>query len=288
MKRENRNAMIFLLGLIVGIVMLGLVAYTNDIGTPADSTTVTLPLLSSDSLTLGSVPPATAPSDTDPALTDPEETTEDSTAGTTAPVTAPPSTVTDRETEPPATETETESETYWWEVEESVDITFEEEPYVPFEPPLIYDLMGIPSTPKGYFKSYTSYKALGTNTPQWKNIQCHPDAYTDPNGLRKVGNYYCVAMGSFYTRRLGDLFEITTESGTFRVIITDFKSDRHTDANHQYGSSTGCMVEFYVDIQKLPDLARKMGNISYVYPSFFGYITQVAYIGNYFDLYPTA
>ena len=285
MKHENRNAMLTLLCLCLGAIVLIVFGFLKEDSLSASETTDPGSSILSSEPT--AEPPVTSdtdkrPSDTTESL--PPDTLPDTEGPTNTETTVPP--VTTRppvtvDTEPPE---DTVSETYWWEVQESVEVSFEEEPYEPYEPPLIYDLLGTPEN-KGFFKSYTAYTALGTNTPQWKLIQCHENAYTDPNGLRKVGNYYCVAMGSFYTRRLGDLFEITTQSGTFRVIITDFKSDRHTNETHQYGSSTGCMVEFYVDIQKLPSLARKMGNISYVYPSFYGYVTSVAYIGNYFDLY---
>ncbi|MBE6636266.1 MAG: hypothetical protein E7618_00500 [Ruminococcaceae bacterium] len=286
MKHENRNAMLTLLCLCLGAILLVIFGFANEDSLSAsDTTDRSSSLLSSEPTAEPPVTPNTDERPSDTTDTEPPDTIPDTTDRPIGPVTTEPPTT----TKPPVTDTtkdteDTVSETYWWQLQESVEVSFEEEPYDPYEPPLIYDLLDTPEN-KGYFKSYTAYTALGTNTPQWKQIQCHENAYTDPNGLRKVGNYYCVAMGSFYTRRLGDLFEITTQSGVFRVIITDFKSDRHTNETHQYGSSTGCMVEFYVDIQKLPSLARKMGNVSYVYPSFYGYVTSVAYIGNYFDLY---
>ena len=94
------------------------------------------------------------------------------------------------------------------------------------------------------FKSYTNYRLLSRKSSQWKKIQTI--AYSDSNGLRKVDNYYCVAMGSYYTKTLGDLFRITTDTGNiFDVIITDFKADRHTNSTHQYTKRNSCIVEFY-------------------------------------------
>ena len=138
-----------------------------------------------------------------------------------------------------------------------------------------------PST-DGSFKSYTNYKLLNHRSPQWTKIQCNENAYTDENGLRKVGEYYCVAMGSYYTKTLGDLFEIQTEYGSFKVIICDFKSDTHTDVNNQYTLHNGCVVEFYVDTVTLHPTAKKMGNISYVNDNFKGKIVAVNKLGNYF------
>ena len=134
----------------------------------------------------------------------------------------------------------------------------------------------------GEFKSYTNYQLLNHNSPQWTQIQCHPDAYTDINGLRKVGEYYCVAMGSYYAERLGDLFEIQTEGGSFKVIICDFKADVHTDINNQYTINNGCMVEFYVDMSAFSSYHQNLGNVSYVDVNFQGKILSVSKLGNYF------
>lgn len=135
----------------------------------------------------------------------------------------------------------------------------------------------------GAFKSYTNYKLLNKESSQWNKIQCHNNAYTDENGLRKIDEYYCVAMGSYYTKTLGDLFEIKTESGMFAVIICDFKADKHTDVKNQYTLRNGCMVEFYVDINTLNNTAKHMGDISYVSDNFKGKIISITKLGNYFE-----
>ena len=131
------------------------------------------------------------------------------------------------------------------------------------------------------FKSYTNYKMLNRKSSQWLKVQTI--AYTGEYGLRKVDDYYCVAMGSYYTRRVGDLFRITLETGySFEVIITDFKSDRHTDKNHQYTKSNNCIVEFYVDYNTFDRKARSSGSISSI-PQFAGMIVNIEPLGNYFD-----
>ena len=134
----------------------------------------------------------------------------------------------------------------------------------------------------GEFKSYTNYQLLNHNSPQWTQIQCHPDAYTDINGLRKVGEYYCVAMGSYYAEQLGDIFEIQTEYGSFKVIICDFKDDCHTDVNNQYTISNGCVVEFYVDMGTFSSYHQSLGDVSYVDTNFQGKILSVIKLGSYF------
>lgn len=121
-----------------------------------------------------------------------------------------------------------------------------------------------------HFKSYTNYKCLSRSSAQWK---LQKKAYTDKNGLRKIGDDYLVAMGSYYTKHLGDRFRITLSTGkTFTVRICDFKANKDTNSTHQY-TANGCMIEFYVD-SNLNSKARQMGDISYI-KGFKGNITKV-------------
>ena len=140
----------------------------------------------------------------------------------------------------------------------------------------------VPDVPSD-FKTYTEYTKLRKDYPQWTQVQAI--AYTDENGLRKVDNYYCVAMGSYYTDTVGDLFRIITEDGnTFDVIITDFKADRDTNpSTHQYTVLNYCIVEFYVDVDLLPSKARRTGTISSI-EDFSGRVIGIQRLGNYFEL----
>lgn len=134
----------------------------------------------------------------------------------------------------------------------------------------------------GSFKSYTNYKLLNKKSPQWKKIQSI--AYTDNNGLRKVDKYYCVAMGSFYSKKLGDTFKITTENGSFYIIICDFKDDDDTDNSNRYTKENGCITEFYVDNKKLSPKVKRMGSVSYASDKFKGKIKKIEKLENYFSI----
>lgn len=110
------------------------------------------------------------------------------------------------------------------------------------------------------FKSYMSYKAI-TNTAS-KQYKMQREAYTDNNGLRKIGEYYCVAMGTYYGN-LGDKFYVETNQGnSWKVIISDIKSDAHTDSTHRYTISNGCMMEFIVDTGALPYSVKNSGTVN--------------------------
>ena len=124
------------------------------------------------------------------------------------------------------------------------------------------------------FKSYTYYTMIDRKSSQW---EFQKEAYTDENGLRKINDNFLVAVGSYYSDNLGDIFEITTSTGNvFKVIICDFKSDLHTDSTHRYTPTNGnnSLLEFYVDKNTLNSTAKTRGNISYI-NGFDGSITSI-------------
>lgn len=131
------------------------------------------------------------------------------------------------------------------------------------------------------FKAFMDYRYItDTTSDQWELSQI---AYTDEYGLRKVDDYYCVAMGSYYSENVGDKFEITLENGNkFNVIIGDLKQDCHTDATNQYtpvydnnGNFYGAnVIEFIVDDNVIDEMVLTLGTISY-YEQFEGNITNI-------------
>ena len=111
----------------------------------------------------------------------------------------------------------------------------------------------------GSFKSYTDYRCLSRSSAQWK---LQEQAYTDENGLRKIGDAYLVAMGSYYGTTLGTKYSVTLSNGnSFTVMLCDFKDNRHTDGNNQVCLYNGSVIEFYVESDKMPSIVRQMGSV---------------------------
>lgn len=121
------------------------------------------------------------------------------------------------------------------------------------------------------FKCYMDYLAItSTTSTQYKMQQI---AYTDENGLRKIDEYYCVAMGTYYGK-CGDKFYVETDEGnSWKVIISDVKSDLHTNETKQFSRSNGCMMEFLVDLSVLPNEVAIKGTVNDL--GFSGYITYL-------------
>lgn len=116
------------------------------------------------------------------------------------------------------------------------------------------------------FKSYMSYRAItNTESAQWA---LQKKCTTDDNGLRKCGDDYVIAVGSYYSKHIGERFRITLDTGeSFTAVVGDFKADVHTDNSHKYtpmSDGRKNVVEFVVDTKKLNAKAKKMGDISYI------------------------
>nr|DAP55405.1 MAG TPA: protein of unknown function (DUF4083) [Caudoviricetes sp.] len=124
------------------------------------------------------------------------------------------------------------------------------------------------------FKSYMDYRTI-TNKGSYA-YQLQKQAITDENGLRKINDYYCVAMGTRYGK-VGDKLYIETDEGAhWNVILADIKSDKHTDSTHSYTLSNGCMMEFIVDTRKMPTHIKHSGTVNGL--GFQGKITVVKHI----------
>ena len=125
------------------------------------------------------------------------------------------------------------------------------------------------------FKSYMDYRTIiNTSSTQYKMQQ---EAYTDENGLRKIGEHFCVAMGTYYGN-LGDILCVETDKGaSWTVILSDVKSDVHTDSTHRYTVSNHCMMEFIVDTLAMSTSVKRSGTVNSL--GFQGKICYIEKIG---------
>ena len=126
------------------------------------------------------------------------------------------------------------------------------------------------------FMAYMDYRCItDTTTIQWEMQQ---QAYTDENGLRKIGDDYCIALGSYYTNyQCGLRFKITlTNDYSFTGIIADLKDDKHTDKQtHTHITKNGNVIEFIIDDEVMPKEALKLGNLGWYYENLNGQIKTI-------------
>ena len=119
-------------------------------------------------------------------------------------------------------------------------------------------------------KTSPAYAVLNSGTYRGVTYKTTTDETT---GIRMVGEYYCAALGTFYGTTKGTKYKVTLDTGkTFKIILCDTKSIRHTDKKHQYAKKNKDVVEFYVDRTKIP--AGVNGNYNRLEP-FHGKIQSI-------------
>lgn len=136
------------------------------------------------------------------------------------------------------------------------------------------------------FKSYMDYRYITNKASDQYKLQL--SAWTDNMGLRRVDDYYLVAMGTYYSDNIGDKFRITLENGnTFDVMIGDVKADIHTDNSNMYspvyntdGSfKSANVIEFIIDKQVISKKVKLWGDVS-AYDEFAGNIVKIERISD--------
>ena len=126
------------------------------------------------------------------------------------------------------------------------------------------------------FKAYMDYRTITDTTS--KQYEMQQNAWTGMDGVRRIGDDICVAMGTYYAKECGARFEITLDTGkTFNVIVSDIKADKDTDETNRYTmhgeNPKACVIEFIVDVDELGDTSRDTGDVSY--SNFKGEVTKI-------------
>lgn len=128
-------------------------------------------------------------------------------------------------------------------------------------------------------KTFMSYKAItDRSSRQWALQQ---EAETNQYGFREIDGKYLIALGTYYSDHAGAMFRITLENGTvFEAITGDVKDNQDTDSKNQHRN--GNLVEFIVDVPKMAESARLMGDVSYTPGAGLnGPVKSIEYLGEY-------
>ncbi len=103
---------------------------------------------------------------------------------------------------------------------------------------------------KSWNFTYMAYTKVTTqNSAQYKFLYNNDLCYTDPlTGIRMSQGRYCIAVGSFYTTKIGQKIDLVLTNGEIiKCILGDCKSDVHTDPTHRFHAIDGSVAEFVVD-----------------------------------------
>jgi hypothetical protein len=111
-------------------------------------------------------------------------------------------------------------------------------------------------------KTFMGYKTITDKKSEQYALQ--QDAYTDSEGFRRIDDRYCVAIGTAFGVKAGQLFDATLENGTtIKCIVGDIKKEFDTDSTNVF-TTNGCCLEFIVDTKKLyGTIVMKRGDCSF-------------------------
>lgn len=128
--------------------------------------------------------------------------------------------------------------------------------------------------PHSDFKTWEDYRCISdTNSKQYE-LQKY--AYTGEYGIRKIDDYYLVAMGSAYAHYIGEKIELKLSTGkTIKVMIGDFKQDKHTDEYNSAGIDNNDIIEFIVDQNITPSEVWLIGSYNVIFK---GTVDEIRYI----------
>ncbi len=121
------------------------------------------------------------------------------------------------------------------------------------------------ASPRNTFKSYMDYRCIRSRSSMQYKLQ-RKAVTNKKNGLRMINGRYCIALGSYYTRKIGAKVDLVMSSGkVVKCITADMKADRDTINNHRQHPD-GSVAEFVVDTRMLSKKVRRMGDVSYTGP----------------------
>ena len=106
----------------------------------------------------------------------------------------------------------------------------------------------------------------------------------DPNGVKR----YCIALEPMWAGGrsvdIGRCIDILMTNGsTLHCVLCDCKRTEKSWKKEGWYGSQGELIEFIVDMDKLPDKPRLNGDISYVGPEFEGGITSITVLDLYIE-----
>lgn len=134
------------------------------------------------------------------------------------------------------------------------------------------------STSKNSFKSYESGSCITNNTNIAQGSLKRKWKLDKKTGIYMVGDRYCVAVGSYYTNKIGTKLDLILktngETHVLKCILADGKADKDTVNNHSVHKD-GSVAEFVVNMSYLPRKAKQMGDVSYVSKKFSGSASKI-------------
>ena len=114
-------------------------------------------------------------------------------------------------------------------------------------------------------KTYMYCSAVTDKTSDQYNFLYSGYCYTDPNGLIKYNNRYCIAIGTGYTQQIGDRVTLVLADGRIlRCVVGALKAPVHTDSSNRYDVADGSVAEFIVDKKVFNGVKDGSGTVNFI------------------------
>ena len=127
------------------------------------------------------------------------------------------------------------------------------------------------------FKSYEDADCI-TDSTKLAQGRLKKKYHLDKSGVYIVEDRYCIAVGSYYTKKIGVKIDLVLSHNgrkhTLKCITADSKADKDTIYNHRIHKD-GSVAEFVVNTNSLSKKTRLMGDISYAGKQFKGKIIKI-------------
>lgn len=113
------------------------------------------------------------------------------------------------------------------------------------------------------FKSFMPYDAITDTSSIQYQIQ-NSFAYTGNYGIRQIEGRYCVALGSAIECSIGTYIDLILSNGiSIPCVLSDQKSDEHTQSDRLTTAVNGCVSEFLIDNASLDNKIKYSGDVSF-------------------------
>jgi len=130
------------------------------------------------------------------------------------------------------------------------------------------------------FQPYMDYHHITDETSSAYAVTRSDNAYVDEYGMLRYSlkedqfsidgkDDFVIALGTFYksSEKCGERFLIVTSTGMYTATTGDTKDGKHTDQYHMFSShckgTKAGLIEWLVDVDKLEDLPKRAGSITY-------------------------
>lgn len=117
----------------------------------------------------------------------------------------------------------------------------------------------LPAGSTGGFKAIESIDSIRDKNS--KQYAMKPFYRTDSLGFMRFNNYYVIAIGQFYSNRIGECFRVVFEERTILCIVGDVKRIEDT-VDGMYCRENGSIIEFIINPDVMSADIQFGGNIS--------------------------